>query len=518
MEVVTESSGDALISFKQALRESEKSLAAVFEALPVGVGVIDSTGTLILANQQMRRYLPTNIIPALDDQRAWRWSAHHPDGKPVERAEYPLIRALRGESVLPGLEMLYTENEVSTIWTRVAAVPLRDGEGQVNGAFTVVTEINELKQAMDTSRESEARFRKTFEHAGIGIAITDMEGRFQLCNPAYCALLGYSLEEFRHLDFPALVHPEDRAANLVEAQRLKDEHIPFFEIENRYVHKDGRPVWVRKFASILPDATGKPAQFIALVTDITEQKRAAEELRRNRDALLSREEQLEDLTAKLLTAHEEERRRIARELHDDFSQRVAALVLDLQALEQRPADLPEPGPQALEPIRRQLERLSDDIHNLAYDLHPLLLNHAGLQPAIEDHIHEVSQRTGLRIVLKAKRVPEAIPPDRATCLFRVFQESLQNVVKHAHATEVLVTLSGTPHDIGLSVTDNGTGFTATDKSAHQRGLGLTSMQERVRLLKGFLRVHSRPADGTKVCAWIPLREGDHDASSRLDGG
>jgi len=132
MEVVTESSDDALISFKQALRESEKSLAAVFEALPVGVGVIDSTGTLILANQQMRRYLPTNIIPALDDQRAWRWSARHPDGKPVERTEYPLIRALRGESVLPGLEMLYTENEVSAIWTRVAAVPLRDSEGQVN--------------------------------------------------------------------------------------------------------------------------------------------------------------------------------------------------------------------------------------------------------------------------------------------------------------------------------------------------------------------------------------------------
>src|SRR5215831_14143307 len=162
-----------------------------------------------------------------------------------------------------------------------------------------------LKQANGALRKSEARFRKIFEHAGIGIAITDMEGRFQQCNPAYCALLGYSLEEFRHLDFPALVHPEDRAANLVEAQRLKDEHIPFFEIENRYVHKDGRPVWVRKFASILPDATGKPAQFIALVTDITEQKRAAEELRQNRDALLSREEQLEALTAKLLTAHEE---------------------------------------------------------------------------------------------------------------------------------------------------------------------------------------------------------------------
>jgi signal transduction histidine kinase len=106
--------------------------------------------------------------------------------------------------------------------------------------------------------------------------------------------------------------------------------------------------------------------------------------------------------------------------------------------------------------------------------------------------------------LKAKHVPSSLPLDHSTCLFRVLQESLQNVVRHACATEAVVNLSGSSKGVGLSVTDNGKGFDASDKSAHQKGLGLTSMQERLRLLDGFFRVHSKPAEGTKICAWIPV--------------
>ena len=126
--------------------------------------------------------------------------------------------------------------------------------------------------------------------------------------------------------------------------------------------------------------------------------------------------------------------------------------------------------------------------------------------AIEDHIAKAIERTGLRISLEAKNVPSSIPLESSLCLFRVFQESLQNVAKHAKATEVSVMLSGSSKGIGLFVIDNGKGFDARDKSGHQKGLGLFSMQERLRLLNGFLNIHSRPADGTKVCAWIPFQE------------
>ncbi|MBH0187052.1 MAG: sensor histidine kinase, partial [Nitrospira sp.] len=201
-----------------------------------------------------------------------------------------------------------------------------------------------------------------------------------------------------------------------------------------------------------------------------------------------------------------ERQRIARELHDDISQRLAALVLDVATLEQQPPTLPELIGHTLTPILEQIERLSDDVHNLAYKLHPSLLEHAGLQPAIEDHIREVAKRTGLAVFFEANHVPDSLSLDHSTCLFRVLQESLQNVVRHACATEVTVKLSRSSNGVVLSVIDNGQGFDASGKNAYHKGLGLTSMQERLRLLNGFLRIHSKPADGTKIFAWIPAKK------------
>src|SRR6516165_8282096 len=134
-------------------------------------------------------------------------------------------------------------------------------------------------------RRSEERFRKIFENAATGIAISDWQGQFQHSNPAYCALLGYSEQELRQINFASLVHPEDRQANLADLHRLQAGEVPSFEIENRYVHRDGRPIWVHKFISVLPDKTGKPAYHLALVTDITERKRAGAALRESEEKL-----------------------------------------------------------------------------------------------------------------------------------------------------------------------------------------------------------------------------------------
>jgi PAS domain S-box-containing protein len=134
-------------------------------------------------------------------------------------------------------------------------------------------------------RESEERFRKIFENAATGIAITDWQGNFQQCNPAYSALLGYSEQELRQINFGSLVHPEDLEANLADLRRLQSGEVPSFEIENRYIHRDGQQIWVHKFVSVLPDETGKLAHLLALVTDITERKRAGAALRESEEKL-----------------------------------------------------------------------------------------------------------------------------------------------------------------------------------------------------------------------------------------
>lgn len=267
------------------------------------------------------------------------------------------------------------------------------------------------------------------------------------------------------------------------------------------VTKEGRPVIVE--SRLVRVTYGGTDYALESNRDITERKSAEEILHRNQLELHQQQVQLEELTSKLLNAQERERQRIARDLHDDVSQRLAALVLEVASLEQHSTPTPGEDPHALTPLREQLEQLSDDVHTLAYRLHPSLLEHAGLCPAVEDHVHQVSRRVGLPISLKIAGVPTAISLDHATCLFRVMQESVQNVVKHAQATAVTVQLRGSSKGVGLSVRDNGKGFDLRDHQALQRGLGLSSMEERLRQLRGYFLIQSQPDRGTKVCAWVP---------------
>lgn len=361
------------------------------------------------------------------------------------------------------------------------------------------------------------------------IGITELEtGRCLEINDACLDIYGFRREEVigkTTLMLGIWPDPHDRARFI---DRLKSEGaIRDFEIAMRV--KSGT---LRQFLISTDLITvGTTRCLLTVGTDITERKRTEEVLRaaheelehrvreRTRDLQLANvaqqqqqqelqryHMQLEDLTAKLLAAQDHERHRIARELHDDFSQRLAAVVLDVAALETASHDRSDTGRQALEEVRRQLEGLSDDVHTLAYRLHPSLLEDVGLEAAIQDHLQQVRKRSGLRISLLTHDIPLSLSLDRSTGLFRVLQESLQNILKHAAATDVTVKLIGSAQGIGLSVADNGRGFDVQDTAFPQRGLGLMSMQERLRQLNGFLRFQSQPGVGTRISAWIPFQE------------
>ncbi len=236
--------------------------------------------------------------------------------------------------------------------------------------------------------------------------------------------------------------------------------------------------------------------------DISERMNMARALEDHVVLLARQQMELESLAGKLMDAQEQERKRIARELHDDFNQRLAVLSVELETIEQALSPSISPAVAQLAGVRAHVSGLSDDLHDLAYRLHPSLLEHVGLEVAMRDHVAEFTARTGLSVHFAAHDVPDRLGLEVATNLFRVMQEGLQNAFKHADASEVIVRLSGSSRGVGLSIRDNGKGFDSSSKSAQIKGLGLLSMKERMRVLRGNLRVHSVPGDGTQVCAWV----------------
>ena len=243
---------------------------------------------------------------------------------------------------------------------------------------------------------------------------------------------------------------------------------------------------------------------LAMGAVTAERKRAEEALRESEVTLQRHRGELRALAAELITAQDRERRRLSRELHDDLNQKLASLAIDVQGLQHKLPSSRRLMQEQLQGLRSRVLKLSEGVHHLAYQLHPSTLDDLGLVIAMEDYIQEFSLREGIRVRFQQRNLPESFPQDIACCLYRIAQESLHNVSKHACATQVAVKLARYNHSIHLSIKDWGLGFKQDLVNGQRRGLGLLSMQERMRLVNGSFSVRSSPGCGTKVIARIPL--------------
>jgi signal transduction histidine kinase len=235
-------------------------------------------------------------------------------------------------------------------------------------------------------------------------------------------------------------------------------------------------------------------------------KRADETLRAREQSLRQAREGLRKLAAKLLHAQEEERRRIAREMHDDWTQRLALLGIDIAKLEKH-LGTPEKALPLLRTMQEQLVGLSEDVHALSRQLHPSILDDLGLVEALRSECAAFAHREGIEVVYRPEEVPTALPKDVALCVYRVAQEALRNLAKHAAVNEAWVTLAATGPELLLRVQDKGVGFDPAGMHS-QPGIGLSSMEERVRLIRATLSFTSAPGRGTTVEVRIPLTQSD----------
>jgi signal transduction histidine kinase len=232
-----------------------------------------------------------------------------------------------------------------------------------------------------------------------------------------------------------------------------------------------------------------------MVTDITLRKHAEQELRR-------KSEQIRELAGRLITAQEEERSRISRELHDDIVQKVASLAIRISLIKKRVPPSTDSIASEIANLQCRVSDLAEDIRRLSHQLHPAVLEHAGLTVALQSFTAEFSRLEGVEVKLTAPKGNEAIPKNIALCAYRVVQEALRNVAKHSGAKVAEVVLAIAGNDLHLSISDEGRGFDV--ETAPSGGLGMVSVEERVRLCQGSVQVTSKLNRGTTLTARIPL--------------
>jgi signal transduction histidine kinase len=267
------------------------------------------------------------------------------------------------------------------------------------------------------------------------------------------------------------------------------------DLEGR--RKDGTTFPVEIGLSGIETATGKLA--VAFITDITERKRLAQAAR-------AHAQEVQALAASLLTAQEDERRRVSRELHDQICQQLASLAIDIGGLAAAPPSPRETQGQ-LKALQARVVKASEETRHIAYELHPSVLDDLGLVASLRDLCKQFSERaTDMTVKFTEVALPAPVPREIASCLFRVAQESLQNIVNHARAKRVSVALTLQKGNLGLTVADDGVGF--DPKAVKGRGgLGLIGMEERAHLVNGKLSIASQPGRGTRIALEVPLPAG-----------
>ena len=399
----------------------------------------------------------------------------------------------------PGSKILFREPTIWDLyrWQIMAVAALCLVEAGL--IFGLLANRRRLKRAQSALLQSEERLSLAASAANLALWVWDIARNEIWVTESGRKFFGWSPSDSVSFEnFVEAAHPDDRAS-FRRAVRRALAGKGDFQIEYRLEMAASDLRWVASRGQV-EFADGKPTRTRGVTIDVTERREA--------------EEAAHDLSGRLIHAHEEERSRLARELHDDVTQRLAVLAIDASRGE-RNALTPADG-SAMRELRQGLVRLSEDVHALSYRLHPSILEDLGLAEALQAECDTFSRAESIAVEVEIGNVPEELPHPVALCLFRVAQEALRNVARHAEASSARISIWHQDHQVHLSVTDDGKGFDPK-RQRSRPSLGLASMRQRVELLGGELNVESATDHGTKVRAWVPLQEEVRGPTTHIAG-
>ena len=376
--------------------------------------------------------------------------------------------------------------------------------------LTLVRDVTDSRRSEAALRDSQQRYSLAASAGAVGVWDWNFETSELFVDPGLKSLLGFDDGEIstRPDDWGSRVHPQDRALAAAGVKNCIDGITDTYEIEHRMVHKDGRVRWMLSRGSALRGADGRLRRLVGTKVDITERKFAEQLVRENQASLEASNREIQDLAGRLIAYQEVERARIARDLHDDFSQHIAGLSIALSGLKRRLGELPGAGdlPDEVAALQQRAIGLAENIRNLSHDLHPSVLEHAGLVAALNAYCADLARRQALSIAFTAAGDFDSTSTAAALCLYRVAQEGLRNVVTHAHAARAELRLRRVNDHVELTIVDDGRGFDIVSAGRRGRGLGLVSINERARLAGGTASIVTELNKGTRVRVQIPANE------------
>jgi PAS domain S-box-containing protein len=360
-------------------------------------------------------------------------------------------------------------------------------------------------------RASEARYRDVADTQNELICRFLPDTTLTFVNDAYCRFWMKRREDLLGTKFLDLI-PKERRDEVRRRIHAVVEEPGVISHEHEVLLPDGSIGWQQWTNHRLVDERGRVAELQAVGRDVSERKRTEQALRTTGAALRESYQRVEDLAGRLIASQEAERKRIARDLHDDLSQKLALLSMEIEQLPRHPAE------QLGDRVRFIAERageIATDVHHLAYQLHPAKLESLGLAAAMTGYCRDISSQHDLQVSFAHGQLPADVAPDVALCLYRILQEALHNVIRHSGRREASVDLRVYGGALEMRIADPGRGFTP---AAHDRtGLGLVSMRERVNFIGGALVIHSAPGAGTRIGVRVPLDRARASAARQPTG-
>jgi PAS domain S-box-containing protein len=478
------------------MQTSLEQLVKAVEVFSVAVIITDSNGKIVLVNGGTetifgypRDELLGQTVEILMPQRYSEIHARH-------RSEYNLAPSRRLMGL--GLDLIGRRKNGEEFPVEVGLSPVETDSGTI--IVSMVHDITERKRLeadatqskldREALQKSDERFRLAAKTGKMFAYEWDVASDVITWSGECAHILGIDeATSFTGQEAIFRVHPDDREKVKAAVTKLSPER-PYLKITYRIVRPDGTMIWVERNSRAYFNDQGTMLRVVGMVADITERKLA--------------EEAISVLNQKLIEAHEEERTRIARELHDDIGQRLALLIMNLDRLGAEGQASRYDFRDRVVKARENASNLAHDIQALSHRLHSSKLEYFGLAKAAAIHCRELSDQHHVEIDLQSNDVPDDLSREIAVCMFRVLQEALQNAIKHSHSQRFDVLFNRSVRgEICLTVHDSGIGFDSVE-AIKGPGLGLISMKERLELVGGELSIESQPGKGTTVHASVPL--------------